>query len=185
MKDFNWVDFFIQKLRMGIIERYVEKDCYLLDIGCGYYPRNIVGLKNKVGKAVGIDREPPPRSPAKNIRLMKYDINKKLPFKGGTFDCITMLAVLEHLSHPKEIVKECRRVLKKGGKLIVTVPSNYSKPVLETLAYLRIISREEISGHLNYFNIKELNMMQKRAGLKMIKSRYYNLHMNILLVYEK
>lgn len=185
MKDFNWIDFLIQKLRIGLVERYIDKGCYLLDIGCGYYPRNLVGLKGKVGKAVGIDREPPPRSPSKKIKLVKYDINKTLPFKSGTFDYITMLAVLEHLPHPKEVVKECRRILKKGGKLIITVPSNYSKPVLETLAFLRLISREEISGHLHYFNIKELKALLNKAGLKPIKNEHYNLYMNILTIYEK
>jgi len=49
------------------------------------------------------------------------------------FNFVIMLAVLEHLGHPIEIVKEIERILNPGGKLILTIPSKIAKPVLNYL----------------------------------------------------
>jgi SAM-dependent methyltransferase len=43
-----------------------------------------------------------------------------LPFENNSFDVIAMLMVLEHLHDPLIAIKECHRVLKKSGYLIVT-----------------------------------------------------------------
>ena len=53
------------------------------------------------------------------------DITKKLPFKSNTLDLIYSSHLVEHI-HYKQIiffVNECKRVLKKNGKLIIATPS--------------------------------------------------------------
>lgn len=42
----------------------------------------------------------------------------------GTFDSILCTEVLEHVPYPNETLKEFGRLLKPGGKLILTAPSN-------------------------------------------------------------
>jgi ubiquinone/menaquinone biosynthesis C-methylase UbiE len=185
MRDFNRIDFYIQKKRIGLIERYVPPDSYVLDIGCGYYPQNLIGLKNKIRKGVGIDMDIPEASPSDKISFVRHRIDKTLPFPDDDFDCVTILAVLEHLEYPKEIIEECRRVLKPGGKIIITMPSSYSKPFLLALAGIGLISREEIFSHRHYFRLKELEKMLIDARFKKIVSRHYNLFMNSLFVFEK
>lgn len=49
-----------------------------------------------------------------------WDINEKNDF----FDAILCTEVFEHIPYPIETVKEFSRLLKKGGKLILTAPSN-------------------------------------------------------------
>ena len=39
-----------------------------------------------------------------------------------SFDAININQVLEHLKNPHEVIKECYRLLKKGGVLIISVP---------------------------------------------------------------
>jgi len=34
-------------------------------------------------------------------------------FPSGSFDCITLFDVIEHLERPLEVLEECRRILKK------------------------------------------------------------------------
>ena len=41
---------------------------------------------------------------------------------GEEFDIILMIEVLEHLENPMNALKECKRMLKKDGKLIITMP---------------------------------------------------------------
>lgn len=71
-----------------------------------------------------------------------------------------MLAVLEHLQCPEEIIKEIYRVLKPGGTLILTTPSPLSKPLLEFLAFkLNLIDRNEIADHKQYFSVEALRRL--------------------------
>jgi ubiquinone/menaquinone biosynthesis C-methylase UbiE len=185
MKDFNKIDFFIQRQRNRLVEKYIPLGTYLLDIGCGLYPRNLVSLEKRTIKAVGIDLDTPHDSPSEKISLIRYKIEKQLPFPDNEFDCITMLAVLEHLDYPDEVIDECRRVLRPGGKLIITIPTIYSKPLLLTLSAMTIISREEIVTHKNYFGKKQLEGILSSSGLTKVISRYYNIRFNLLVVYEK
>jgi SAM-dependent methyltransferase len=47
-----------------------------------------------------------------------------IPEKDGTFDAILCTEVLEHLPYPIETIREFGRLLKPGGVLILTAPSN-------------------------------------------------------------
>jgi ubiquinone/menaquinone biosynthesis C-methylase UbiE len=185
MRDFNKIDFLIQKKRIKLIEKYVPPDSYVLDIGCGHYPQNLINLENKITKAVGIDKDIPDRDLSGKISFIKVDIKKTLPLPDNEFDCILILAVLEHLDYPPEIIRECYRILKPGGRLIITIPSNYSKPLLLILAGLGIISREEIFSHKYYFSRKEAEHLLLKAGFKKIVSKAYNFGLNALFVLEK
>ena len=49
----------------------------------------------------------------------------ELPFPDGKFAVILCTEVLEHLSNPPKAIAEMRRVLKPGGKLILTTRFMY------------------------------------------------------------
>jgi|UniRef100_A0A7V3J9L6 ubiquinone/menaquinone biosynthesis C-methylase UbiE len=185
MKDFNKLDFFIQKMRAKLIEKYVPYDSYLLDLGCGLHPMALIMLESKIKKAIGIDKEVPSRSFSKKIDFLKADLENGLPFSEGEFDCVLMLAVLEHLKFPKEVIEESYRVLKPGGKIIITIPTNFSQPILELLASLGIISKEEVFSHRHYFRINEVKNLLSRVHFKVILVKPYNLFLNALYVAEK
>ena len=46
-----------------------------------------------------------------------------LPFENETFDCVVSFQVIEHIADDKEFVREVHRVLRKGGRFIVTTPN--------------------------------------------------------------
>src|SRR5688572_20395135 len=46
----------------------------------------------------------------------------KLPIESNTFDGVVLAEVLEHVSDPKQVLKEAYRVMKTGGKLMITTP---------------------------------------------------------------
>jgi SAM-dependent methyltransferase len=50
-----------------------------------------------------------------------YD-GRTLPFSEGSFDGVLCTQVLEHVSHPQELLLEISRVLRPGGILILSAP---------------------------------------------------------------
>ena len=185
MRDFNQLDFFIQKRRIKLIEKFVPPDSYILDLGCGYYPANLINLENKIRKAVGLDKDIPDKTVSNKISFIRADLEKILPLPDNEFDCVLALAVLEHLEYPQEIISECCRILKPGGRLIITIPSNYSRPILLMLVGLGLISKEEIYSHKNYFSQRAVEAMLEKARFKKIVSQSYNFFLNSLFVFEK
>ena len=65
---------------------------------------------------------------------------ESLQFQDELFDCVCAIQVLEHLEDPKAAIKEMLRVLKKGGKLIITVPIN------------KELDDNGLSKHLHYWD---------------------------------
>lgn len=55
------------------------------------------------------------------IRYPEYDM-MALPFKNGSFDLVVHSDTLEHVPDPVQALRECRRILRRGGACIFTVP---------------------------------------------------------------
>ena len=84
------------------------------------------------------------------------------------------------------MVGEIARVLKPGGRLILTVPSKAAKPVLEFLAYkIGIVSEAEIRDHKCYYDRKLLAMLFADTALDIERHRYFQFGMNNYLVCRK
>jgi ubiquinone/menaquinone biosynthesis C-methylase UbiE len=60
---------------------------------------------------------------AKEVPFKECDFNKKLPFNDKTFNLIYSVEVIEHLKNPYHFISECYRILKPGGKLIISTPN--------------------------------------------------------------
>jgi SAM-dependent methyltransferase len=51
----------------------------------------------------------------------------RAPFADGAFDIVRMKEVLEHVQDPLALVLEAKRLLRKGGILLIHVPTPYSQ----------------------------------------------------------
>ncbi len=161
----------------------------ILDMGCGYnanFLRNIIKIFPGIKTRVGIDLKVNPDLEGSGIRALSADLNQKLPFADQSFDIVTASALFEHLQKPLEAAREVYRILKPGGKLIITTPSPAAKPVLEILAFkLHIIDPAEILDHKNYFTKPDLIQMFLDAGFKNSSSRNFQVIFNTLTVSQK
>lgn len=96
----------------------------ILEIGCG--DGGVVqylGGKNKVF-AADISRNAVKFSKLKGVESFLVDVSKEnLPFDDQSIDAVIALEVLEHLKSPQNAIEEIQRVLKKNGKLVVSIPN--------------------------------------------------------------
>ena len=105
----------------------------ILDVGCGN-ARDVIVFANNGAKTVGVDFS------SGMIKEGKKDINKiglknidliigsgtNLPFKEGIFDKISCSEAIEHIPNYVDAIAEMNRVLKVGGKLVITTPNWHS-----------------------------------------------------------
>ena len=89
----------------------------LLDVGCGSKPYQALFV---VDAYIGLDIDSE-ASRQRGIADHHYDGNT-FPFADATFDSVLCNQVLEHVFNPDEFLGEIVRVLKPGGKLLLTVP---------------------------------------------------------------
>lgn len=105
----------------GLPERF-------LDCGCGG-GHEIARVSKLLGREpthfTGIEWNDSAIEVARNrgYTVLKGDLNAKLPVEPESQDCAYALSLLEHLLMPCAFIKECHRVLRPGGRLIVLTPN--------------------------------------------------------------
>lgn len=100
----------------------------VLDVGCGtgeyfkyFKGKEIFGMDLEDGYFKIIKKN---KLSGKKIILKKADM-REIPFKDETFDFVLSVLVLEYMKSEKELrkaISELKRVLKRGGVLIVVTP---------------------------------------------------------------
>ncbi len=58
-----------------------------------------------------------------DISYQKVDMARELPFGSGSFDYIISIEGIEHIENQFLFLRECSRILKKGGMLFLTTPN--------------------------------------------------------------
>lgn len=96
-----------------------------------------------------------------------------LPYENSYFDAINCLDVLEHTYSPAKIIEEFSRVLKPGGKVFITVPTQYGE--VEQRIY------ESVDGsifpamlHMHHFSLESLNELFTANGLREVEIRPFD-----------
>ena len=95
----------------------------ILDAGCGS-GRNMVELARR-GEVTGIELSPASVEVARqrNVGEVVQGSVAELPFDDDSFDFAVCLDVIEHLEDDLRTLRELRRVIRSGGRLLVTVPA--------------------------------------------------------------
>lgn len=176
----------LRQMRINRIKKYIPSDCFLCDVGCGFNAKFLLSMEPFVKKGIGFDKKVSSLKSNK-IYLKNVGLDKTLPLESEQVNCVTLLAVLEHLEYPTEILQECHRILKSGGVLILTTPTPTSKPILEFLSFkLHIVNPVEIADHKNYFNGNQLtHMLKNDCGFDNVIAKTFQFGLNNLVIAYK
>ena len=157
----------------------------ILDIGCGTTPVFLSKIDfvekyglDKINDSIRQDHV------VDKIKLINFDIEKndKLPFADNYFNAVTMLAVIEHISHGKipAFLAEVYRVIAPGGIYVMTTPSSWTGGLLNIMARLRLLSAVEIDDHKTAWKHSQLSSMLNQAGFQksLVRCGYFEMYAN-------
>lgn len=182
-----------------ILENSAEswKKGKILDIGCGN-ARNLLVFANHGFECFGMDfsgemlkrAEEFAKKKVFNVKLIKAWA-EKLPYGDNFFDYALSIAVLHHLNKAEqaEALNEMRRVLKNGGKAIITVWNKFSPKFWKYLLKKEILIPWHVKGkvyqrYYYMFNFFELRSLLRKAGFKILySSPIFN--KNLIFIVEK
>lgn len=138
----------------------------LLDIGCG--DGSFMEFMNRYGwETSGIDFDPKAINTAKlkniNVKLGTLEEQK---FSDNYFDVITLSHVIEHVYDKVKLLKECYRILKPGGKVVVSTPNTQSLCHNKFKENWRGL---EPPRHIHLFSPQTIVNMVKKSGFYKFK----------------
>ena len=100
------------------------EEVQLLDVGCG--SGTLIGiLKHRGFRVLGVDFSAEAASVAESengVQVLVGSI-QQAGFEEGIFDVVTLFHVMEHVTNPRELLSEVRRILKPNGCLVLQVPN--------------------------------------------------------------
>jgi len=148
----------------------------VLDVGCasGYFVHNakFAGLD-----AVGIDLDADSIKFGQKLGLdLKHGRLNEMGFKNASFDAINLGDVIEHVKNPRVLLKECLRILKNDGILIISTPNTNSLfPKITKWVYENFgitWSHPTPPYHLFDFSDENLELLLNKIGLKIEHTTY-------------
>jgi SAM-dependent methyltransferase len=141
----------------------------VLDLGCGA-GRFVKALQDAGADPVGVEvaQEALDRAaanaPGADLRLLSEDGD--LPLEHGSVDLVWCSEVLEHVADGGRLLQEARRVLRTGGRLLVTVPF-HGRVKAAAIALARFDAHFDPQGqHLRFFTRGSLKRTLEAAGFE-------------------
>ncbi len=167
--------------RLGLVRRYADlRDKRILDIGCGVgaFVRRLSEFSRRV-YGVDIDAERVAEG-GREVPNLGLAVGEYLPFKDATFDLVLLHEVLEHVTDDQETLREARRVLAPGGKVVIFCPNRlypfethgiflgkrYVFGNMPFVNYLPDAIRNRLVPHARAYTRPQLRRIYRRAGFR-------------------
>jgi 2-polyprenyl-3-methyl-5-hydroxy-6-metoxy-1,4-benzoquinol methylase len=94
-----------------------------------------------------------------------------LPFADASFDVVVSTEVVEHLPQPVDGMRELVRVLRPGGRLVVTTPNRVWHPAVRVANALHLRPYEGLEHWIGYAQLRDWT---EALGIRVIEHRGFN-----------
>jgi ubiquinone/menaquinone biosynthesis C-methylase UbiE len=191
----------LPKIKADIVET-VNNNSTVLDVGCGTATLAVKLIKQKGCKVKGLDASTQMLKIAEenagkeNVPMDKLDlINGSVTeivkhFKEDSLDYIVSTVALGEF--PKEyldmILRQCYKVLKKGGKIIIAdevLAENFFARLLQYIVMAAVWIPQFLILRRVCYPVKDLKGIIQQAGFKIVHSKVYGLNKFLLVEAEK
>ncbi len=134
------------------------------DLGCG--AGGMFEIFRQFGDVAGIDISSTAVAlcRAKPYEGLAIGTLSQLPLRGESLDLAGMTDVLEHVEDDEQVIRECLRVLKPGGVLLITVPA---------LRWL-YSEHDRALGHFRRYSGDDLRRLLARCGFRVERITHFN-----------
>ena len=174
--DSNFYDKLKEQLFQVILEK-IKNNEKVLDVGCGNCELVVRLAKEKNVKVIGVDIQDSEfkktlqkvRGKVKGkVKCIKGDAENLKDFENASFSSVISKYSLHEFSNPSHVLKECIRVLKKQGKIILVdfIP--------DTVA-------EKLWGE-RYFIIEEIRNTMEKAGFQILEQKKLSIEGPVITV---
>lgn len=97
----------------------------IIDVGCGEGQMAHM-IKNRTQASIygtDISKKGLLLAKQKGIITKQGDLNKKIHYNKDIFDVVISNQVIEHVINPDFYLSECNRILRRGGRIVITTPN--------------------------------------------------------------
>lgn len=147
----------------------------LLDIGCGTNEL----VKSYHGEGIGVDVYP-----WDGVNLV-VENTASLPYQNNEFDTVTIIASLNHIPNRNEVLLEARRVLKAGGRIIITMIPPVISRIWHKIREPWDVDQSErgmIEGEVFGLSEKQTDSLLKTAGFEILDKKRFMFRINLLTI---
>jgi SAM-dependent methyltransferase len=179
---------FIQKHRYAQIASYIKGD--VLELGCGVESYVLKNHSSNISSYCGIERLAPHierlRKRHPGYSFFQRDLDRNPLELNRKFDCVLMIALIEHLFNQRFVMEEIAQVLKPGGIIVITTPTPFGNDVVHRLgAAIGLFARSAVDDHIVIFNRLRFKILAKEIGLKLKRHEYFQIFCNQMAILEK
>ena len=168
---------------MDFLKKYYSQEILIVDLGCGaghwllqleeagYHNWYGVDIKNLI-VFPEINKHPD--------RFHQCNFNfDRIPFADNSVDFLISTQVFEHLENGFHFARECHRILKPGGILVLSIP--YGKSIQSRFKFLfklNVIGWRKENTHINFMTNDVFDKCWK--NFRIFRTEYWRGHVGIL-----
>jgi SAM-dependent methyltransferase len=162
----------LRRITQILNKRECEVD--LLDVGCSSGSFLVVA-RDYGFRVAGVEPAPAAAKTAREMQFVIYEGTlESLNLVKESYDAITMFEVIEHLKDPVIVLKECNRILRPGGIVVICTGNTESWTVRYMAEDWEYFDMEKLWGHISFFNPISVRMLAERTGFEISDLRTRN-----------